>query len=325
MRQFLVTLLLIWAAASIAAFVYSQEQHISRTILFALLPAFLLEIGFYLMPGFETARKLFDALGPKAFRAALLVASAIAPYLLESWRLASFRFESLLILIALVAIAAFWYALLKPSPLVDLLFLILMAGVFLSKVFVEIYPRPTPHLDLEILGRLMWIRLGVMAVLSLRRLENIRFGFLPKLNEWRIGLEQFLYFLPVGGLAAFLLHFARFQPITPVWWKMMLFVPAIFFGMLWVVALAEEFFFRGLLQQLLSRGLHSEVAGLLLTSVVFGAVHLPFRKFPNWRFAVIAGITGIFYGIAFVRSGSVRASMVTHALVVTTWRSLFTA
>lgn len=288
------------------------------------MPAFLLEIGFYLMPGFETARKLFDALGPKALRAGLLVASGIAPYLLESWRMGSFRFESLLLLLAVVSIAAFWYALLKPSLLVDLLFLGLMAGVFLSKVFVEIYPRPAPHLDLAILGRLMWIRLGVLAVLSLRRLDNVRFGFLPKREEWRIGVEQFLYFLPVGGLAAFLLHFARFQPVTAVWWKMLLFVPAIFFGILWVVALAEEFF-RGLLQQLLTRGLHSEIAGVAVTAVLFGAAHLPFRKFPNWRFAILAGITGVFYGIAFLKSRSVRASMVTHALVVTTWRSLFTA
>lgn len=324
MRQFLIALLLIWAAASIAAVFYSQEQHISRTLLLALLPAFLVEIGFYVLPGFETARKLFDALGPKAVRAALLAASALTPYLLESWRLGTLRFDSLLILFALVSVAAFWYALLKPSALADLFFLVFMAGVFLSRIFQEVYPRPLPHLQLEILGRLMWIRLGVMAVLSLRGLENIRFGFLPKRDEWIIGLEWFLYFLPVGGLAIFLLHFARFQPVSLVWWKMMLFVPAMFFGILWVVALAEEFFFRGLLQQLLVRGLHSDVLGLILTAVLFGAVHLSYRKFPNWRFAAIAGITGIFYGIAFVKSGSIRASMVTHALVVTTWRSLFT-
>jgi membrane protease YdiL (CAAX protease family) len=171
----------------------------------------------------------------------------------------------------------------------------------------------------------MWIRLGVMAVLSLRKIENIRFGFLPKRDEWIVGLEQFLYFLPVGALAVFLLHFARFQPVTIVWWKMLLFAPAMFFGVLWVLALAEEFFFRGMLQQLLARGFHSDVAGLILTSILFGAAHLPYRKFPNWRFAVLAGITGIFYGIAFLKSRSVRASMVTHALVVTTWRSLFTA
>jgi hypothetical protein len=31
----------------------------------------------------------------------------------------------------------------------------------------------------------------------------------------------------------------------------------------------------------------------------------------------------VFYGIAFLKAQSVRASMVTHALVVTTWRMFF--
>jgi membrane protease YdiL (CAAX protease family) len=52
-------------------------------------------------------------------------------------------------------------------------------------------------------------------------------------------------------------------------------------------------------------------------------VHLPFRQFPNWRFAILAGVAGIFYGLAFLKAKSVRASMVTHALLVTTWRVFF--
>jgi membrane protease YdiL (CAAX protease family) len=55
--------------------------------------------------------------------------------------------------------------------------------------------------------------------------------------------------------------------------------------------------------------------------VVFGLVHLWFREFPNWQFAVIAGVAGVFYGLAYVASGGIRAAMVTHALVVATWRT----
>ncbi len=325
MRQFQVTLLLAWTAASLAAYFYSQQQHLSRALLFALLPAFLLEIGFYLMPGFEKVRRWFDRLGPGWLRAALLTASAVIPYCSESWHLGTFRITSLLMLLALAGVATFWYVWLRPSPVADLLFLALMAAVYLSRVFPEVFPRPAPHLQLEILGRLMWIRLGILSVLSLRGLENIRFGFLPNRAEWKVGIEQFLYFLPVGFAAAYLLHFASFHPVAMVWWKFLLFVPAMFFGILWVVALAEEFFFRGFLQQLLARGLHSETAGLIVAAALFGSVHLPYRAFPNWRFAALAGIAGIFYGIAFLKSRSVRASMVTHALVVTTWRSLFSA
>jgi membrane protease YdiL (CAAX protease family) len=69
-----------------------------------------------------------------------------------------------------------------------------------------------------------------------------------------------------------------------------------------VVGLSEEFFFRGMLQQLLTKRLKSTIAGLLLTSILFGLVHLPFRGFPNWRFALLAALAGIFYGLGLYPS-----------------------
>ena len=90
-----------------------------------------------------------------------------------------------------------------------------------------------------------------------------------------------------------------------------------------MVALSEELFFRGLLQQWLEEWTGTAWAGLLLASLAFGAVHLGFRQFPNWKFASLAAIAGVFYGIAFRRGGGIRAAMVAHALVVTTWRTLF--
>jgi membrane protease YdiL (CAAX protease family) len=89
------------------------------------------------------------------------------------------------------------------------------------------------------------------------------------------------------------------------------------------IGLGEEFFFRGLLQQWFGAWMRSEVAGLIAASIAFGAVHLWFRAFPNWRFAVLAAVAGVFYGLAYRRAKSIRASMVTHALVVTTWRVFF--
>ena len=106
------------------------------------------------------------------------------------------------------------------------------------------------------------------------------------------------------------------------WWRTLAVLVGTFCGILWVVALSEEFFFRGVLQQALSRLTKSNVAGLVFASVAFGVVHLPFRHFPNWRFSILAGVAGLFYGIAYMRANSIRAAMVTHALVVTVWRVL---
>ncbi len=325
MRQFLTTLSLVWIAACIAAYVYTQQQHISSGLALAVVPAFLVELAFYLAPGFAGARKLFDALGSKPLRAALLTASALLPYLMVAARTGSSDLLHFAELLGVVLVAAFWYALVPRGILPDLLFLGFMAAVYLTKLFDQVYGNPAPHVALGILGKLMWIRLGLMAALSLRGMDDARFGFVPSAEEWRVGVQHYLYFLPVGGALAYWERVARFHPQNLVWWKFAALLVGTFAGILWVVALAEEFFFRAFLQQVLARRVHSETFGLLSASVLFGLAHLPFRKFPNWRVAIIGGVLGLFCGLALIKARSVKASMVTHALVVTTWRMFFSA
>jgi hypothetical protein len=94
-----------------------------------------------------------------------------------------------------------------------------------------------------------------------------------------------------------------------------------FLGVLWVVALSEEFIFRGLLEQWLECWTGSGTGALIVTSAIFGSAHLGFHRiFPNWRWAIVAGILGLFLGLAWRSARSVQASMVTHALIVTLWR-----
>jgi membrane protease YdiL (CAAX protease family) len=65
------------------------------------------------------------------------------------------------------------------------------------------------------------------------------------------------------------------------------------------------------------------MVGLFAAAALFGLAHLPFHKFPNWRLGIVAAALGIFCGLSLLRARSVRASMVTHALVATTWRMFF--
>ncbi|HYL73312.1 MAG TPA: CPBP family intramembrane glutamic endopeptidase [Bryobacteraceae bacterium] len=323
MRQFLTTLLVVWTAACIATYLYSQQQNIPSGLAMAVLPAFLVEFGFYLVLGFPRVRAAFDGLGSKPLRAALLTASAILPYLILSVLLGTFHFTALATLAAAAFAVSFWYAWIRGSMPADILFLALLAVVYLSKIFDPIYGQPAPHMQLSILGKLMWIRVSILAVLSLRPMEDSHLGFVPTLRECRIGALYYLFFLPVGAGIAYLVKFAHYRPPELVWWKAALLVVATIAAFLWVVALFEEFFFRAFLQQLLIRTLHSQVVGLIAASILFGAAHLMYRQFPNWRFAVVGGVSGIFYGLAFLKAKSVRASMVTHALVVATWRVFF--
>ena len=325
MRQFLTTLSLVWIAACIAAYVYSQQQHISSTIALAVVPAFLAELAFYLVPGFASVRKSFDALGSKPLRAALLTASAVIPYLIESLLTRTFHLLSFAELLAVVLVAAFWYAWMSRGMAADLLFLAFMAAVYISRMFDHIYGRPAPHVALGILGQLMWIRLGLMAVLSLRSLDEARFGFLPTREEWRIGARHFLYFLPIGAALVYVVRLGQFHPHPRPGGSSRSYLVLTFWGIFWVVSLAEEFFFRAFLQRVIAQGAHSDTVGLLAAAVLFGLAHLPFRKFPNWRLAIVAAVLGIFCGLSLLRARSVSASMVTHALVATTWRMFFSS
>jgi len=198
-----------------------------------------------------------------------------------------------------------------------------MAGVVLAKVFPSLYERPHDRLPLEVLGQAMWIRTGAFALLSVRRVQGVGFGFWPSLREWKIGALFFLLMLPVVAALAWWIGFGKFHPPEATWIKTPVIVVLYFFGGLWVLSLGEEFFFRGLLQQWMTGWLRNQWAGLIATAALFGAVHLPYQAFPNWRFALLAAVAGIFYGLAFRQASSIRASMVTHALTFTTLRVFF--
>jgi membrane protease YdiL (CAAX protease family) len=96
-----------------------------------------------------------------------------------------------------------------------------------------------------------------------------------------------------------------------------------FFGILWVVALGENLLFQGVIVQAIRKAWGSPIAAVLIASALFGCAHLWFHEFPNWRRALVAGALGVPFGILYLRSGSVRAVMVTHSLVVAVSRVLF--
>ena len=85
------------------------------------------------------------------------------------------------------------------------------------------------------------------------------------------------------------------------------------------IAVPEELFFRGWLQNLLEHRIGRNRA-LFLTAALFGLAHFNKRAiYFNWRYVLLAAIAGIFYGRAWRNQHRVGASAVTHATVDSIW------
>jgi membrane protease YdiL (CAAX protease family) len=228
-----------------------------------------------------------------------------------------------LAVIVLAAAAAWWFRALPAGRATDFGFVLLAASPILFKWFKVLYPDPSPRLDFAFMGQLMWIRVTALAVLNDRKPERVGFGFWPRGAEWRTGLLYFAAILPAILAVNELVGFADIGWPRQSPGRALALGAGTFFGILWVVALSEELIFRGLLQPWLQQVLRNRWAGLLAASLLFGAVHLGFREFPNWRFSALAAVAGVGYGLAYERAGSIRASMVAHAALVTVWRLFF--
>jgi membrane protease YdiL (CAAX protease family) len=298
-------------------------QNIPATALVPLIAAFATEACLYTLSPIESARKGLERRLSRPALALLMTASAALPYCLYGLPAGVFRLSSLAAILALASVASFWYVFFPRRPVIDLAYVALVAAVLLLYPFERIYGTPVPRLPLAILGSVMWTRLAIFECLAIGNMQAEGFGFLPHRREWAAGAINFLLFLPVGALAAWALKLLHFHPPRGDWRMTALITAGTFLGMLWVVALREEFFFRGLVQRWLGRWLKNDWTGLAAASVLFGLLHLSFRGFPNWRFAILAALAGAFYGRAYLTTRSVRAAMVAHALVNTVWRVFF--
>ncbi len=291
--------------------------------MFAALPAFLIEAILYLGSVFREPRDWMGRLRPPRLQAAILWVSAVIPYCVFALAAETFQRNAFYLLAALSAILAFWYVLLPRRPAYDFGFLVIAAAPIIARVFQRVYVSPDPHLRVDVLGHLMWIRLGIAALLILRQWNPGEFGFWPRPREWRIGLLWYAAFAIPIVVIALVTHDVRFEPLQGPWWRVSAIVLGTFFGVLWIVALGEELFFRGVVQRGLLDSWQSPAAAIAISSLLFGAVHLWFHHYPDWRRAVTASLLGAACGFAYWQSGSVRSPMVTHAFVVATWRMFF--
>jgi membrane protease YdiL (CAAX protease family) len=294
-------------ALSGVGMVYARAKGIPLQTALPVIAAFLAEYPFYLLAGFPNVRERLA--GPRL--PLWLVGSAILPYLICCSGGIPFQWIALVRLAALAIAVSLWYVILPATPVFDGAFLVLIAAVMVGRYFDSVYPVVyRQHID--ILGHLALFHMAVLVLILERRVAETGYGFWPNWDEWRIGALHFLYFIPFGTVLAVLLHATHFVQPRLLWGA------TNFLGFLWVLGLTEEFFFRGVLLRWIEEWTWSAGAALAITSILFGLVHYWYR---GWPWVPIAAVMGWFCGRARNQAGSIRAGVVTHALVVAAWRA----
>ncbi|HEY1803875.1 MAG TPA: CPBP family intramembrane glutamic endopeptidase [Terracidiphilus sp.] len=168
---------------------------------------------------------------------------------------------------------------------------------------------------LAVFNKVLLLDAGIYGFVLIRRLEGTGFDLRLRGNDLAFGLREAAFYTPIAlalGLAVGFLHAHAVWPgvasIASAW------IFTFFF-----VAVPEELFFRGWMQNLLEKRI-GRMGALLTTACLFGLAHFNKRTIGfNWRYVLLAALAGIFYGRAWRAERRVGASAATHATVDAIW------
>jgi membrane protease YdiL (CAAX protease family) len=163
------------------------------------------------------------------------------------------------------------------------------------------------------------VDLAVFLFLVVRAIEGIGYHFALTRSGALSVVTNFLVFSAIAIPLGLAIEFIRYQPRGSDAVELV----ATFFAILVFIGIPEELLFRGLIQNFLETWWGKGWRALLVASIVFGAAHLDNDDAPNFAYALMATIAGIFYGRTFRQSGNLLAPALVHALVDTVWRAVF--
>ena len=246
----------------------------------------------------------------------LLPAIFVIPYLLVCWPFHMLRLEWLALYLLLpVAVVALLMLAAKLDPeqkghALDFLVLFLLGLAVALRWFEAAWPH-----SLVALNKLLLLDTGLYGFHAIRQLSGVGFDLRWRWTDWKIAMRELLFYIPIAitlGLAIGFLHWHGY--INHPWQ-----LPAAWLFTYLLIALPEEIFFRGWMQNLFERRI-GRTASLVFAAAIFGLSHFNKRTVHfNWRYVLLAAIAGIFYGRAWRSERRVAASSVTHACVDTLW------
>jgi membrane protease YdiL (CAAX protease family) len=168
---------------------------------------------------------------------------------------------------------------------------------------------------LAIFNKILLLDAGIYGFVLIRQLDGTGFDLRLRFKDLGVGLREAGFYTPIAlalGLALGFLHFH--------WaWPGLGSMASAWFFTFFFVAVPEELFFRGWLQNLLEKRI-GRYGALFVAACLFGLAHFNKRATSfNWRYVLLAALAGIFYGRAWRQQRRVGASAVTHATVDAIW------
>jgi membrane protease YdiL (CAAX protease family) len=325
MKKVLLAIFGLTLAAAVAEGILLLRVHLDPWRLAALLESLALMLGVFVA---FTRDDFIEALRRWAFNSWLLAVlipfTLLIPYLILAYTTKTFSYVALAKLTAYIAIPLL---LLLPNRLYYVeraswrdFVAIASLGVPVAAGWLRgiwIWPE-----DIYIFRPIFCVCVGAYVFLVIRGLKDAGYKLIFTPGDLTEGSINFLAFIVLAIPLGLWLHF-----IHPHMHHVGVFgFISDFVGIYVTIAIPEEFLFRGVLQNLLVKTFkhpYSGVKGLLVASVIFGLSHLHHAPVPNWRYAIMATVAGIFYGNAWRVQKRTSSSAFTHALVDTVWHFWF--
>jgi membrane protease YdiL (CAAX protease family) len=314
----------LWAVLALtAAFYGTWLGYGGRGFAITLAILAMLLAGEILLAARGVRERLTGLLGPRGgpLMALLLLPALLLAYLIYALGTNSFLWWRAALATAFISVPLVVLASVREQPAgawQDYLAMLLIWLPVKLHWLRPLWPYPNERLS-YVLAMLLAINVAVAGFLLVRRLEGVGYTVAwGRGSGTAVGLNFALaavILIPLGEAIGFL-HFA------PAYAQLQT-LPLVTLGIFFFTAWPEEFLFRGLLQNSLSRTLGGATRGWLAASVLFGFAHITNGNFPNWQYVLLAAIAGLLYGRAWRRTGSLFPSALVHMLVDVTWRFLF--
>jgi hypothetical protein len=275
-----------------------------------------------LAPGFPALRTILRE-RVQGFRgAACCVLLFLLPYLLYCAGTGDFRWPAFAKVLSLTALPFVLFAAVPAQRPERLTWqdAVVLLGLLLPVLFGKIHGIWNVPENLDFMARVYLLGVGAWAFLILRGVEGSGYEFRWPAASAGDSLVAFAGFSAVALPLGFWLRFIAWNPQFQGVWELLVDYATIFL----FIAILEEFFFRGVLQNLLEGSLRSRYAAQALAAVIFGLSHIRHAPSPNWRYVALATVAGWFYGLAYRNHRSLIASSAVHALVDTLWRTWLT-